>query len=361
VNLSTAPAVPARWRDIALDPPRAAGRPSVSGRLRDTPGDFRVEERLGFEADGGAAHQLLRVEKTDANTLFVARSLSRAVGARPSDVGFAGLKDRRAVAVQWFSVPARRALQEWHGFTGSGFRVIEAHAHSRKLRRGALAGNRFVLAVRGLAGDLDAIGPSLAHVAERGVPAYFGSQRFGRDASNLEAASAWCAGAPLPRDREQRAFVLSSARSLLFNAVLAERVRRGDWDTLLAGEVVNLDGTGSVFLAVEVDPPLRARCEAMDVHPTGPLPGTGGLPPTGEAARVEADALAPFMGIVEALSAEGVEASRRALRTPVRGLDWTIAGDVLTVSFELGRGAFATSVLREIVDFAGEDLPAGED
>jgi tRNA pseudouridine13 synthase len=193
------------------------------------------------------------------------------------------------------------------------------------------------------------------------VPAYFGSQRFGREAGNLEAVAAWCGGGPLPRDRDQRGFILSAARSLLFNAVLAERVRRGDWDRLLDGEVVNLDGTGSVFLAAEVDEPLRERCLAMDVHPTGPLAGEGGLEPSGEAAEAEARALAHFAGIQQALSAAGVEASRRALRTPVRGLDWTVAGDVVTVSFELGRGAFATSVLREVLDFAGEDLPAAED
>ena len=325
------------------------------------PADFRVEERLGFEADGGAAHHLLRIEKTDANTLFVGRMLARAVGARPSDVGFAGLKDRRAVAVQWLSVPARRPLAEWTDFSGPGFRVLEAYAPSRKLRRGALAGNRFVLAVRGLAGDLDALAPSLARIAAQGVPAYFGSQRFGRDGSNLAVVAAWCGGGSLPRDRDQRAFVLSAARSLLFNAVLAERVRRGEWDTLLDGEVVNLDGTGSVFLAEQVDTSLRARCEASDIHPTGPLPGDGGLQPAGEAAQVEAEALAPFLDVQQALIAAGVEAGRRALRTRVRGLDWAVADDVLTVSFELGRGAYATSVLREVLDFAGEDLPAADD
>lgn len=357
----SAPAFPAGWRTLALDPPRAGGAPRVSGRLREVPSDFRVEERLGFEPDGGAAHQLLQVEKTDANTLFVARALARAAGVRPADVGFAGLKDRHAVALQWYSVPARRPLDGWTGFAGPGFRVLEARAHSRKLRRGALAGNRFILTARGLAGDLDALGPSMQRVAMRGVPAYFGAQRFGRGGSNLDAVAAWAAGDPLPRDREQRAFVLSAARSLLFNAVLAERVRRGDWDALLEGEVVNLDGTGSVFLAAEPDETLRARCACMDVHPTGPLAGEGGLEPSAQAATVESHALAPFTDIVVALSAVGVEASRRALRTPVRGLDWSVQGDALEVSFELGRGAFATAVMRELLDFAGEPLPANED
>lgn len=356
-----APGVPSWWRALALDPPRAGGVPPVSGRLRETAEDFRVEERLGFEADGGAAHQLLRVEKTDANTLFVARALARAAAVRPADVGFAGLKDRRAVALQWFSVPAKRALAEWSGFDGPGFRVREALAHSRKLRRGALAGNRFVLTVRAVAGDGEALAGALARIGVRGVPAYFGPQRFGRGGSNLESVAAWAAGAAAPRDREQRAFLLSAARALLFNAVLAQRVARGDWDTLLPGDVVNLDGTGSVFLAEEVDEALRARCAALDVHPTGPLPGQGGLRPVAEAAAVEQAALAPLPEVEEALVAAGAESSRRALRTPVRALDWTLERDVLTVAFELGRGAFATAVMREVLEAGVEALPGGDD
>jgi tRNA pseudouridine13 synthase len=361
VTESTAPAVPPTWRAAALEPPRAGGAPSLSGRLRESPDDFRVEERLGFEADGGSAHQLLHVEKTDANTLFVARSLARAAGVRPADVGFAGLKDRRAVALQWFSVPASRPVADWNDFSGPGFRVLEAHGHSRKLRRGALAGNRFVVTVRGLAGEREALAPALERIAQRGVPAYFGAQRFGREGSNLDALAAWAGGAPLPRDREQRSFVLSAARSLLFNAVLAERVHHGTWDTLLQGELVNLDGTGSVFLAEVVDETLRARCAAMDVHPTGPLEGQGGTRPGGEAAQTEAQALAPLASVAALLAGAKVEAARRALRTPVRALDWEVSGDVLKASFELGRGAFATSVLREVLDFGGQPLPGGDD
>jgi len=354
-------AIPSGWVAFALDPPRAGGTPPAAGRLRDVPEDFRVEERLGFEADGGAAHTLLRVEKTDANTLFVARQLARAAGVRPPDVGFAGLKDRRAVALQWFSVPAKRRPEEWSGFEGPGFRVCEALAHSRKLRRGALAGNRFVLTVRGLTGDREGLEAALRRVAAQGVPSYFGPQRFGREGGNLAAVAAWADGAPLPRDREQRAFWLSAARALLFNAVLATRVARGDWNRLLPGELVNLDGTGSVFLAAEVDETLRARCAAADVHPTGPLVGMGGMQPAGDAAGVEATALAPLAAVAEALTAAGVEAARRSLRTPVRARDWTLEGDVLTVAFELGRGAYATSVMREVLDAGGAPLPGEDD
>ena len=138
----------AGWRAMALDPPRAGGLPSATGKIRAATADFVVEERLGFEPDGGSAHRLLWVEKQDANTRFVARELATRIGCAPADVGFAGMKDRRAVARQWFSTPARRDGATLDGLTGAGFRVLSVHPHSRKLRRGALAGNRFTLRVR---------------------------------------------------------------------------------------------------------------------------------------------------------------------------------------------------------------------
>ncbi|MGH8136403.1 MAG: tRNA pseudouridine(13) synthase TruD, partial [Steroidobacteraceae bacterium] len=126
------------WRQLAIDPPYAHGGPPAAGLIRTDPEDFLVEERLGFQPDGGTGHYLLLVEKRDANTLYVARCLARHAGLPPGDVGFAGLKDRRAVARQWFSMPARRDHAPPEGHQGDGFRILEVHPHSRKLRRGAL-------------------------------------------------------------------------------------------------------------------------------------------------------------------------------------------------------------------------------
>ena len=338
---------PADWRRWALDPPRAGGPPPARGQLKSGPADFRVEERLGFEPDGGAGHWLLQVEKTDANTLFVARSLARAAGGRPADVGFAGLKDRRAVAVQWFSLPAAREPRDWQGFAGPGFRVLAAFAHSRKLRRGALAGNRFRIALRGLEGDRAELEARLRAVATAGFPNYFGPQRFGRDGANLDAVAGWLAGGRLPAAREERAFILSAARALAFNAVLAARVGAGSWGRLLPGELVNLDGSASVFAADAIDATLAARCEAFDLHPSGPLPGAGGLRPAAEADRVEAAALAPLAALVDALEQAGAEAGRRPLRARPAGFAHRLEGDVLELDFELPRGAFATALLAE--------------
>ena len=346
--------IPQGWRCAALAPPRALGAPSARALLKLEPGDFHVEEKLSFAPDGGPAHRLLRVEKTDANTLFVARVLAREAGLRPHDVGFAGLKDRRAVATQWFSLPASRAVDGLAAFEGPGFRVLEVQAHSRKLRRGALAGNRFRILLRDVQGDLDEVKRRLAALAARGAPNYFGPQRFGREGANLEAVQAWLAGGRLPAGREERAFVLSAARSLAFNAVLASRVEAGSWERLLPGEVVNLDGSGSVFVAADIDADLERRCREFDVHPTGPLPGSGGVQPAEEAGQVESAALAPFVALTTALEEAGAEAARRPLRLRPGSLEYRFEDPCLELAFDLPRGAFATALLAELLDLEGD-------
>jgi tRNA pseudouridine13 synthase len=336
------------WRQLALDPPHAHGGPPAAGRIRTDPEDFLVEERLGFQPDGGTGHYLLLVEKRDANTLYVARCLARLADLSPGDVGFAGLKDRRAVARQWFSLPARRDHGPPEGHEGDGFRVLEAHPHSRKLRRGALAGNRFRLRVRELTGDLAGLATRLQWIAACGVPNYFGSQRFGRDAANLSRVSDWIDSGQLPRDRAARGFLLSTARSLAFNAVLGHRVAEGSWNRLLPGEIASLSGNSSVFRVSSVDDELARRCREGDIHPSGPMCGEGVMQPEGESASIEQRVLGTLAPLPERLAAV-VAAERRALVLRPTALAWNIGGAELELSFELTRGAYATSLLREAV------------
>src|SRR6516162_3193909 len=125
--------------DAALAPPRAHGEPPASGLLRVEPEDFVVEEELGFAPAGSGAHLLLRVRKRNANTQWVARELARLAGCRPAEVGYAGLKDRRALALQWYSVPRPRNAVDWRAVCAEDYEILEVHAHTRKLLRGAHA------------------------------------------------------------------------------------------------------------------------------------------------------------------------------------------------------------------------------
>ncbi|MBW4051245.1 MAG: tRNA pseudouridine(13) synthase TruD [Proteobacteria bacterium] len=331
--------------DAALDPPRAHGAPLGSGTLRAEPEDFLVEEQLGFEAAGAGQHVLLKVRKRNANTQWIARELARACGCRPGDVGYAGLKDRRAVAIQWFTVPqSRLSPNDWASMESGEYQVLEAHRHSRKLPRGALAGNRFVIRIRDTAVDDAALASRLAIIERRGVPNYFGPQRFGRGGSNLKRLS---------QDMrtlkpDERGFILSAARSLVFNAVLAERVGDGSWERIEPGDLANLDGRASHFRVEAVDETLEERCARLDIHPTGPLWGRGSPPSGGRALELEQRVAADFSAACELLARAGMEQERRSLRLTVHDLKWRRESEAIVVEFRLSRGAYATTVLGEV-------------
>jgi tRNA pseudouridine13 synthase len=328
--------------------PCAHGGPAGSARLRVAPEDFVVREWLGFDADGEGDHLLLKVRKRGANTMWVAKQLARIGKIPPRDVGFAGLKDRDAVAEQAFTVPGRSAVPNWLGITGDGFEVIGAERTRRKLKRGALKGNDFEIVLREFSGDIALLEQRLQILATAGAPNYFGPQRFGHNGSNITSAIAWFEGGPAP-ERAERGFALSAARSVIFNAVLAERLDQGTWNQLLDGDVVNLNGSGSFFLAETVDDTLRDRCRQLDVHPTGPMWHGDSLLSKGATAELELRTARRFAVLAEGLSKARMEPERRPLRVPVRELKWRVEGADVHLQFRLQRGSFATAVLHELI------------
>ncbi len=343
--------------------PTAYGEPPARGLHRARPEDFRVVEVLGFEPDTAGPHALLTVEKRGANTGWVAAQIARAAGVAVREVGWSGLKDRDAVTRQAFTIPwpDRQPLDACLEIGGEGFRVLAATRHGRKLRPGSHRANRFELRITQLAGDIDALEERLALIGRRGVPNYFGPQRFGRSGSNLSRAREWAVAEVAPRDRTARGFALSAARSELFNAVLAERVAGGTWDRLLPGEAAMLDGRRSFFRATEIDTTLVERCVAMDVHPSGPLWGRGASPAAGAALEVEQMVAAREAQLCSLLVAQRLDHERRSLRLPVRALSWSVEDGCLLLAFELPRGSFATAVLHEIIADAWSGQARTED
>jgi tRNA pseudouridine13 synthase len=344
-----------------LSVPLAHGEPVGRGLLRTKPEDFQVDEWLGFEADGEGDHMLLRVRKRSANTFWVAKELARMAGVHPRDVGYAGMKDRHAVAEQSFTVPLRSRLGEkWNGVTGDGFEVLAANRHRRKLKRGALRGNSFNIVLRDFHGDSTSLEDRLRLIAKEGVPNYFGPQRFGKDGQNLAAALRWFDCGTPPEDRFQRGLAISAARSALFNEVLAHRVREGSWNVLLEGDLANLEGSGSIFSVDAVDETLRQRCAMLDIHPTGPL-WNGESSAGGEVRQTEQEIAALHARLSEGLSDVGLEQERRALRAKVSDLQWSREADAVTLRFRLSKGTFATAVLHELIHNAFvEEIPERE-
>jgi tRNA pseudouridine13 synthase len=335
----------------SIELPRAYGASPAEGLLRQTPEDFQVEEDLGHEPEGQGEHLWLWVEKRGYNTDRVARQLAALAGVRRSEVGYAGLKDRDAVTRQWFSIQLPKAsagsAAQWRG---PRWRVLRSAAARRKIRRGILRGNRFLITLREVRGDRQAVDVRLEQIAERGVPNYFGEQRFGR--GNIERGEAMVRGELRVPDRHLRGLYLSSMRSALFNAVLARRVYQNTWDRALGGEALNLDGSRSYFVADTLDDAVNRRLATGDIHPTGPLWGRGEPPSRGEALALESAVTAACPELWRRACVDaGMAQERRPLRLPVRGLRRQWHGDrLLQLDFSLPTGAYATALVREIME-----------
>lgn len=336
----------------SFDYPRAHGLPRPRAGFRAVPEDFLVEEVLGFSLTGHGEHLWLFVEKTGLNTMDVVSALARASGQRQQDIGYAGLKDRQAVTRQWFSL-RRDADLDPASLADARIRIIEQAHNTRKLQRGSHRGNRFVITLRDLAGVTDSLEAGVALVMEKGVPNYFGPQRFGHAGNNVANAEALFGGTLHKVPRYKRGIYLSAARAFLFNDLLARRVDAGNWDRELEGDVMALAGSSSVFQAEHGDAALAERLAALDIHPTGPLWGHG-QPMTSAQSEALEQAVAGAHPVLSAgLATAGMKQERRPLRLVPESAGLSAGNGQVVIEFSLARGAFATSVLRELVEAQG--------
>jgi tRNA pseudouridine13 synthase len=338
-------------REVALA--RAHGAPTLRARMRAVPEDFIVEEIDAFAPSGSGEHLLLTVRKRGMNTAFAAKRIAQWAGVAESAIGYAGLKDRHALTTQRLSVwLPKKVAPDIAALQSDELQVLEHAWHSRKLPRGALAGNRFELTLREVVGDRAAIEARLRAIAECGVPNYFGEQRFGRGGDNLGKALAMFAGRRVKR--EERTHLLSAARSELFNRALAARVADGSWNRGLDGEVWMLDGSRSVFGPEPWSEALAARLDEFDIHPSGPLWGRGELRSQDAARTLELAAVAAGDGpaLCAGLEQAGLAQERRALRLRPNELIFEFPErESLRLRFSLPPGCYATTVLAELGEF----------
>ena len=332
------------------------GKPQGTGQLKASPKDFLVVEDLGFEPDGEGEHILVRILKNGCNTRFVADALAKFLKIHAREVSFAGQKDKHAVTEQWLCarVPGN-AMPDLSQFQLEGCQVLEYARHKRKLRLGALKGNQFTLVLREVSGR-DDVEARLQAIAERGVPNYFGAQRFGIGGSNLLGALRWAeSGAPV-RDRNKRSFWLSAARSALFNQLVSERLKKPDFNQVVDGDALQLAGRGSWFVASEEErAELQARVDARELMITAALPGSGDWGTQRTALEFEQTVLAEEMALQSLLQREKVEAARRAMLLYPQQLSWNWWDDVtVELRFWLPAGSFATSVVRELINTTGD-------
>lgn len=185
-------------------------------------------------------------------------------------------------------------------------------------------------------------------------------------------------------------FYLTALQSAAFNRVLDARLNAGTFDRLLLGDLAFKHENGAVFAvdeSVQADPTTEERLRTLSISPSGPMWGAGmtraGTTPTeGLSAGVdglELEALGALgvtpddfdeharraggrrsgrrrgrdSGSADSGSGNSVAGVRRALRVPLRLPDIEAGvdehGAYIKCVFELPRGAFATTVMSEIM------------
>ncbi|MEN8149071.1 MAG: tRNA pseudouridine(13) synthase TruD [Planctomycetota bacterium] len=384
--------------------------PGTGGAMRERLEDFVVEEIPLYEPVGVGEHLYVTIQKVGISTHEAVRRVARALGVPERSIGYAGLKDARAIAIQTLSVagvPDDPVIED------DAVSLVAAKRHGNKLRPGHLRGNRFHIRVRGTVDD----GPDRARailddLTERGVPNRFGPQRFGSKgdadlvgrglirgdpeaavdallftpgpieetgrvaearelgrAGDLEGARrAFPASYRAERqvlevlirggDAERalrrvpkpvRKIHLSAYQSRLFNRLVDDRL--ATLGTLEEGDLAYLHDRGAVF-TVEDAAAEQARADAFEISPSGPLFGrkvklAEGEPGERERALLETEGLD-----LRAFGASGIRLSgeRRPFRVPLGEARVRPDGDgAIMVSFALPRGSFATAVMAEVM------------
>ena len=367
--------------------PQPMTPPILHARYKTVATDFVVNEILPNIFTGEGEHLWLHIQKMGMNTAYVAKLLAEWADIPLRDVGYSGLKDRHAITTQWFSlrIPKKQLPPTTFAPVALGedesVQILAQHWHNKKLGRGAHQANQFIITLRDIqlaAVSLNTeqlsiakqkIAQHLAHISQLGVPNYFGPQRFGHNGNNIKEALRLFAepqkdnvksdNKSKSKNKRKRAptehhtMALSAARSLIFNEILAVRVREGSWNTGMAGEVFNLNGSGSIFASEAIDDALRARLIEGDIHPTAPLWGVDNDKVSGAAASLENNVVQQnpvLTQLATGLMQRNIKAQRRALRLPIEGLGWEWQdAQTLILRFNLPTGSFATSVLAALV------------
>jgi tRNA pseudouridine13 synthase len=331
--------------------------PGIGGLLKAEPGYFVVEEIPLYEAEGAGEHLYLRLTREGWTTRDMQKALAKLFGIKAADVGYAGLKDKQARVTQTFSLALRNADEEAAARCvreALPFEVIGARMHKNKLKSGHLLGNRFRILVvephEDAPGRAEAIRQNLE---ERGLPNFYGEQRFGVRGRNVEKGREALMGKG-PRDKWSRKLLLSAYQAFLFNAWLVERIRHGWFENLLEGDLAKKTDTGGLFEVEDVKAESE-RFRERKITYTGPIYGAKMRWAGGEPGDLEREVLASKGVSEDHLRRARLNGSRRAARLPVPDLAIEEHPGGLLFTFSLPKGSYATTLMREFMK-SGEVL-----
>ena len=331
------------WDDL---PAASAHLPGTGGVLRARIDDFVVEEIPSYLPSGAGAHAYAFIEKRGMTTREVVSALAES-GVSSGSVGFAGQKDKYAVARQWLSLPAehRTALESLDGLDGVS--VLKTSRHRNKLGLGHLRGNRFSVRVREPSDDWRSIMESvLSHLNQTGVPNYFGPQRFGSFNTNIADGLRLIRGERIRTDRRMQRFYRSALQSHLFNWLLKMRMERGLFDAVLIGDRAQRHDSGGMFVVDDAERESQ-RARRLEISAALPLFGKKARVSEGDAGVLEGRLLSEFGLTYERF--RRIPGARRISRIRLDDAALTPVEDGYTVEFTLPKGAYATSVMREFM------------
>ena len=322
--------------------------PKQTALLKAECADFVVKEQLGYDMSGDGEFVAVKVCKTDCNTLFVGEQLAKFAGISARNMSYAGLKDRKAVTEQWFSLQMPgQPTPDFSQFSLEGVEILDVTRHQRKIRIGSLQGNHFEILLRNTE-ETDELKERLDFLAKNGFPNYFTEQRFGRDGNNLTQALRWANGEINVKDRNKRSFYLSAARSEIFNLIVAKRIEIGLAQQVLNGDILQLNGSHSWFMVDESEDlaQLQQRLAQQDVLLTAPLIGEEEK----SAVDFEHEIFAQHQALFTLMRQERMKAARRSILMQPQHFQGQFEPNGLRLKFYLPAGSYATALIRELVN-----------
>ena len=332
-----------------------SGVRGIGGRLRSCPEDFEVEEVPAYEPTGTGDHLFLWLEKRDLSGERMLERLADLLEIPQEEIGSAGIKDKLALTRQMVSVP-RACASRLQRIDSAQLKILSVTPNEHKLRTGHLEGNRFNILIRApIEGAFSIAQAKVRLVKEKGLANAYGPQRFGREGETLRSGMALLRQTPEGKGRRLKPFmrrlVLSAVQSALFNQVLRDRLDANLLHTLLKGDVAYDVHSEGCFCVRDLERD-RARFEAREIAPTGPMFGPKMVFPKGEILRRE-------KAVLEAAKLDFDHFERfpkltRGTRRPL--LVWPAELSVqaepegIRFRFVLPPGSYATVLLRELME-----------